>query len=77
VAKAFEGIELTLRAGDIHIPSVLDDPEESAPVTPVRDKGDYGIPQHPRPKETCLLRVEGVTIVLAHALEYTETLGRA
>jgi len=75
VAKAFEGIDLTLHAGGIHLPSMLDDPEEIAPVTPVRDKDDYRIPQHPRPKETCLLRVEGVTIGLAHALEYTENLG--
>lgn len=73
VAKAFAGVDLIFHAGDLHVLSVLDDLEQTAPVIAVRGNGDCWIPQDPRLKDTYLLGVEGVSIGLTHALEYPES----
>lgn len=77
VAKAFADVNLILHAGDLHVLSVLDDLEKIAPTIAVRGNGDCWTPKDPRLKDTYLLRMEGVSIGLTHALEYPETRWRS
>lgn len=73
MAQAFEGVDLILHGGDLHVLAVLDHLEEMAPVVAVRGNEDCWLPQDPRLRQTYLLNVEGVSIGLTHALEYPET----
>ena len=77
VAKALAGVDLILHAGDLHVLSVLDDLEAIAPVVAVRGNGDCWVPEDPRLKDTYLLKVEGVSIGLTHAVEYPESRWRS
>lgn len=72
VAKAFEGVELILHAGDVYVPSVLDQLEAIAPVLCARGNGDRDLAQDPRVKEAHVLWVEGMAIGLIHGLDYPE-----
>ncbi len=77
VAHALTNVDLILHAGDLHVLSVLDELEKTAPVIAVRGNGDCWLPEDPRLKDTHLLKVEGITIGLTHALEYPESRWRS
>lgn len=65
--NAFQGVELILHAGDIYVPSVLNDLQAIAPVLAARGDDDYGETlTDPRVKEKHILDVEGKTILLVH-----------
>ena len=64
---ALQGVDLILHAGDIYIPSVLDDLERIAPVLAARgddDSGDTLLDK--RVKEKHVLQLEGQTLWLIH-----------
>jgi len=77
VAEAFAGVDLILHAGDLHVLSVLDELEHIAPVIAVRGNGDWRLPEDPRLRDAHLVKVEGVSIGLTHALEYPESRWRS
>ena len=69
--KAFQGVELILHAGDIYIPSVLDDLEHIAPVLAARGDDDYGDTlTDRRVKSRHVLNLEGQTLWLIHERPY-------
>jgi len=69
--EAFHGVDLILHAGDIYIPSVLDDLERIAPVLAARGDDDYGgILTDERVKEKHILELEGQTLWLVHTRPY-------
>ncbi len=64
---AFQGVDLILHAGDIYIPSVLDDLERIAPVLAARGDDDYrDTLTDERVKEKHILKLEGQTLWLIH-----------
>lgn len=65
--QAFAGVELILHAGDIYVPSALDELQEIAPVLAAR--GDDDMLKDSRVKEKHLLEVNGLTIGLIHVFE--------
>ena len=76
VARAFEGVDLILHAGDMHVIGVLDRLEEIAPIIAVRGNGDApdpwnknrpGVPEDPRVHASTVLRFEGFALGLTHA----------
>jgi len=67
IMSAFQGVDLILHAGDIYVPSVLNDLETIAPVLAARgddDDGDIGLDH--RVKNKHILEVESRTIWLVH-----------
>lgn len=71
VAEAFRGVDLILHAGDIYIPSVLDELERIAPVFAACGDDDYGaILTDRRVKPKYILRLEGQTLWLVHDSAY-------
>lgn len=72
VKPALAGADLILHAGDIYDLSVLDELEEIAPVLAARGNGDRTTPADPRLKESHLLHIDGLSLGLAHAIEYPE-----
>ena len=71
VLEAFKGVELILHAGDIYIPSVLDDLERIAPVLAARGDDDYGDTlTDKRVKSHHVLKLEGKTVWLIHERPY-------
>jgi len=71
VLKAFQDVELILHAGDIYIPSVLDDLERIAPVLAARGDDDYGDTlTDKRVKSHHVLKLEGRTLWLIHERPY-------
>ena len=71
VLEAFQGVDLILHAGDIYIPSVLDDLERIAPVLAARGDDDYGATlTDERVKEKHILKLEGKTLWLVHERPY-------
>ncbi len=67
VTEALRGVDLILHAGDIYIPSVLDDLERIAPVLAARGDDDYGATlADRRVKEKHILTLEGQTLWLVH-----------
>ena len=71
VLEAFQGVDLILHAGDIYIPSVLDDLERVAPVLAARGDDDYGSTlTDERVKEKHILELEGKTLWLVHQRPY-------
>ena len=67
IAEAFHGVDLILHAGDIYIPSVLDDLERIAPVLAARGDDDYADTlMDRRVKEKHVLKLEGQTLWLIH-----------
>ena len=74
VMEAFQGVDLILHAGDIYIPSVLDDLERIAPVLAARGDDDYGATlTDERVKEKHILKLEGQTIWLVHDAYYLKS----
>lgn len=72
VKEVFRGVDLILHGGDIYSLSVLDDLEEIAPVLAARGNGDARLPEDPRLKLAHCMTVGGLTLGLAHAVEYPE-----
>lgn len=72
VKEVFRGVDLILHGGDIYALSVLDDLEEIAPVLAARGNGDVKLPDDPRLKLGHRITVCGLTLGLAHAVEYPE-----
>jgi len=69
--KAFRGVDLILHAGDIYIPSVLDELERVAPVLAAVGDDDYGATlADKRVKEKHILKLEGKTLWLVHERPY-------
>ncbi len=69
--EAFRGVDLILHAGDIYIPSVLDDLERIAPVLAARGDDDYGSTlTDRRVKEKHILKLEEQTLWLVHERPY-------
>ncbi|MCX6021622.1 MAG: YfcE family phosphodiesterase [Chloroflexi bacterium] len=69
VARAFEGVDLILHAGDIYVPEVLDFLSEIAPVHAVPGDGvDHHMDSDPRMKQTHVLTLDGVMVGLLHIL---------
>lgn len=67
VIEAFWGVDLILHAGDIYIPSVLDDLEQIAPVLAARGDDDLGdISADRRVKDRHVLKLEQQTLWLVH-----------
>ena len=75
VFQAFEGVDLIMHAGDMHVIQVLDWLEVVAPVVGALGNGDVpdsmsktrpGIPPDPRVKEAPVVVVEGLTIGMVH-----------
>ena len=72
VIKAIRGVDLILHAGDIYIPSVLDELERIAPVLAARGDDDFGATlRDERVKEKHILELEGQTLWLIHERPYT------
>ncbi len=76
VARALEGVDLILHAGDMHVIDVIDELEAIAPVIAVRGNGDApdpwnklrpGVPDDPRVHESTVLRCEGFALGVTHA----------
>ena len=65
--EAFRGVDLILHAGDIYVPSVLDNLERIAPVLAARGDDDYADTLiDERVKEKHILELEGQTLWLIH-----------
>lgn len=68
VAKAFEGVDLILHAGDIYIPSCLDWLERIAPVKAVELESQVHFSMDGRVAEKQIVELEGHTIGMVHDL---------
>lgn len=69
--RVFDGVDLILHAGDIYVPSVLDDLERMAPVLAARGDDDVGaMLADSRVKWKHVLEIEGKTIWLIHYVPY-------
>ncbi len=72
--EAFRGVDLILHAGDIYIPSVLDDLERIAPVLAARGDDDYGdMVTDKRVKKRHILKLGGQILWLVHENPYLLT----
>ena len=72
IAEVFQGVDLILHAGDIYIPSVLDELERIAPVFAARGDDDYGAAvTDRRVKWKHVLNLEGHTLWLIHEMPYS------
>lgn len=67
VAEAFRGVDLILHAGDIYIPSALDQLQEVAPVLAAR--GDDDMLRDPRVKDRHVIEVGSLKVGLVHVFE--------
>jgi len=71
IARAFRGVELILHAGDIYIPSVLDELERIAPVLAAGGDDDSGDTlADGRVDWKHVLKLEGRTLWLVHERPY-------
>jgi hypothetical protein len=68
VARAFEGVNLILHAGDIYIPSCLDWLERIAPVKAVELGARMHFSMDDRVAEKQVMELEGYTIGMVHDL---------
>ena len=68
VARAFEGVDLILHAGDIYIPACLDWLERIAPVKAVELGSKVHFDGDPRVAEKRVFELEGHTIGMVHDL---------
>ncbi|MEE8400298.1 MAG: metallophosphoesterase family protein [Desulfobacterales bacterium] len=76
VAEVFRDVDLILHAGDIYIPSVLDDLERIAPVLAATGDDDHDLPDtvaDRRVKEIHTLELEGQMLLLVHVQPYNLT----
>jgi putative phosphoesterase len=67
VLDAFRGVDLILHAGDIYIPSALDELQQVAPVLAAR--GDDDMLRDPRVKERHVIEVGTLKVGLTHVFE--------
>lgn len=76
--KVFRDVELILHAGDIYLPSVLDELERIAPVLAAKGDDDNGATiLDQRVKEKHILNIGGKTVWLMHEKPFaTEYLGQ-
>jgi putative phosphoesterase len=72
VFRTFNGVELILHAGDVYVPTVLDQLEEIAPVLCARGNGDDLLSNDGRVKDAHLMEIEGLSMGLIHGLDYPE-----
>mgnify|MGYP002022271410 FL=1 len=68
IARAFEGVDLILHAGDIYVPSCLDWLESVAPVRAVEISAAIYFERDPRVAYKQVLEVRGYSIGLVHDL---------
>jgi len=69
--EAFQGVDLILHAGDVYIPSVLDDLESIAPVLAAIGDDDRGaILTDSRVRGKHILKLDGQTLWLVHIKPY-------
>jgi putative phosphoesterase len=68
IGAAFEGVDLILHAGDIVLPSVLDELEVIAPVLAARGNNDPGW-EDARVADTQWLDLEGFRVAMVHDME--------
>ena len=66
VKEAFKDVDLILHAGDIYIPSVLDELATIAPVLAARGNGDLEFPEDQRLKDYHVLDADGFKVGLIH-----------
>ncbi len=67
IAEAFRDVDLILHAGDIYVPSVLDELERIAPVLAASGDDDLGdVLTDRRVKSKHVLKLEGQTLWLVH-----------
>ena len=71
VGEAFKDVDLILHAGDIYLPSVLDELENIAPVLAARGNGDWEFPRDHRLKKTQVFDVAGLSVGLTHGINHT------
>lgn len=65
--EVFRGVDLILHAGDIYLPSVLDELEQIAPILASEGDDDpLEIKSDQRVKQQQVITVEGITIYLVH-----------
>ena len=73
VTEALRGVDLILHAGDIYIPSVLDELQRIAPVLAAEGDDDYGdILADERVKQEHILKLQGQTLWLVHIRPRTD-----
>jgi putative phosphoesterase len=72
VKDAFKTADLILHAGDIYLPSVLDELETMAPVLAARGNGDSDFANDGRVRHSHVLDIDGYRLGLIHAMWYTE-----
>ena len=71
LTDVFQGVELILHAGDIYIPSVLDELERIAPVVAAQGDDEYMVTRADRRvEEKHVLKLEGKTVWLVHISPY-------
>jgi putative phosphoesterase len=70
IQTVFRGVDLILHAGDIYVPSVLDDLQRIAPVLAAQGDDDGNVFQDPRVKPKHVLQLAGKTIWLVHDRAY-------
>jgi len=66
VKEIFHGVDLILHAGDVYLPSVLEELEHIAPVLVAQGDDDFEIVGDGRVKKEHTLTIEEVTISLTH-----------
>lgn len=72
VTEAFRGVDLILHAGDIFIPSVLDELQRIAPVLAAGGDDDYGDTlADERVKHKHILKLHGLRLWLMHERPYS------
>jgi len=71
IVQAFRGVDLILHAGDIYVPSVLDELERIAPVVAAAGDDDYySALADKRVEGRHVLKLEGKTVWLVHENPY-------
>ena len=68
--ETFRGVDLILHAGDIYLPSVLDELERIAPVLAAQGDDDGDLAHDRRVKDRHVLNLGGKTIWLIHERAY-------
>ncbi len=78
VYERFQGVDLILHAGDIHVLPVIDELEKIAPIYVARGNGDDGsggravVADDPRLREAWSLEFDGLKVGLTHDLALPE-----
>lgn len=66
ILEVFRGVDLIMHAGDVYLPSVLDELERIAPVLVAAGDDDVDITDDRRVKEKHTLFIDGVSVSLSH-----------